>query len=82
MPSAPATSRSGYRWVECDWEEVWEWVWDAGEEKGEGVAVAEGKAVVLAPEEPMGQVNCDHCRRGIGWADVWKSQQGWKKGGV
>jgi hypothetical protein len=42
MPSAPATSQSGYRWVGCVWEEVWEWVRDTGgEEKGEGVAGAE-----------------------------------------
>jgi hypothetical protein len=34
-----------YRWAECAWEEVWEQVWDVcGEEKGEGVAGAEGKA--------------------------------------
>jgi hypothetical protein len=26
MPSAPATSHSG--WAGCVWEEVWEWVWD------------------------------------------------------
>jgi hypothetical protein len=43
IPSVPATSQSGYRWAGRVWEEVWEWVWDAGgEEKGEGVAGAEG----------------------------------------
>jgi hypothetical protein len=39
-----------YRWPEGAWEEVWEWVWDAGgEEKGEGVAGAEGKAGSVGP---------------------------------
>jgi hypothetical protein len=34
-----------YRWAENAWEVVWEWVWDAsGEEKGEGVPGAKGKA--------------------------------------
>jgi hypothetical protein len=34
-----------YRWAERAWEEVWERVWDAGgEEKGEGIERAEGKA--------------------------------------
>jgi hypothetical protein len=43
--SAPATSWSGYRWAEHAWEEVWEQVWDAGgEEKGKGIAGAEGNA--------------------------------------
>jgi hypothetical protein len=49
MPSVPATSWSGYRWAGSAWEEVWEEVWEqvwdtGGEEKGEGVAGAEGKA--------------------------------------
>jgi hypothetical protein len=45
MPSAPATSQSGYRWAGHAWEEVWGQVWNTGgEEKGEGVAWAEGKA--------------------------------------
>jgi hypothetical protein len=39
-----------YRWSEHAWEEVWEWVWDTGgEEKGEGVAEAEGKAGSVGP---------------------------------
>jgi hypothetical protein len=39
-----------YRWAERAWEEVWEWVRDTGgEEKGEGVAGAEGKAGNVGP---------------------------------
>jgi hypothetical protein len=39
-----------YRWSKHAWEEVWERVWDAGgEEKGEGVAGAEGKAGSVSP---------------------------------
>jgi hypothetical protein len=50
MPSAPATSWSGYRWAGHVWEEVWERVWDAGgEEKGEGVAGAEGDIGSVGP---------------------------------
>jgi hypothetical protein len=56
MPSAPATSQSGYRWAGGVWKEVWEWVWDAGgEEKGEGVAGLRAMLAVLVPEEPMAQ---------------------------
>jgi hypothetical protein len=45
MSSVPATSWSGYRWAQRAWEEVWEWVWDAGgEEKDKSVAEAESKA--------------------------------------
>jgi hypothetical protein len=45
MPSAPATSQSGWRWAEHAWEEVWEQVWDmGGEERSESIAGAEGKA--------------------------------------
>jgi hypothetical protein len=45
MLSDPATSRSGYRWAGRAWEEIWEWIWDeGGEDQGEGVAGAEGKA--------------------------------------
>jgi hypothetical protein len=59
MLSTPATSWSGYRWAGHAQEEVWEWVWDTdGEEKGEGVAGAEGKAGksgMLVPMELMAQ---------------------------
>jgi hypothetical protein len=50
MLSAPATSQSGYRWAGCVWEEVWEWIWNAvGEEKGEGIAGAEGNVGGVGP---------------------------------
>jgi hypothetical protein len=50
MLSAPATFWNRYRWARHAWEEVWEWVWDAGgEEMGEGVAGAEGKAGSVGP---------------------------------
>jgi hypothetical protein len=50
MPSAPATSQSGYRWVGHTWEDIREQVWDTdGEEMGEGVAGAEGKAGSVGP---------------------------------
>jgi hypothetical protein len=46
MPSAPATSRSGYRWAGRAWEEVWD---ASRKEKGEGVAVAEGNVGGVGP---------------------------------
>jgi hypothetical protein len=50
MPSAPATSQGGYRWAGRAWEEVWEWVWDAGgQKKGERVAGAEGNVGGVGP---------------------------------
>jgi hypothetical protein len=50
MPSDPATSWSGYRWAGHAWEEVWDWVWEAGgEEKGKGVAGSEGNAGGVGP---------------------------------
>jgi hypothetical protein len=45
MSSAPATSQSSTGGLSMFGKEVWEWVWDTGgEEKGECVAGAEGKA--------------------------------------
>jgi hypothetical protein len=39
-----------YRWAKRAWEEVWEQVWDGGgEEKGEGVARAEGNVGGVGP---------------------------------
>jgi hypothetical protein len=50
MLSAPATSWSVYRWDGHVWEVVWKQLWDAGgEEKGEGVAGAEGNICGVRP---------------------------------
>jgi hypothetical protein len=48
---------------------VWERLWDVGgEEKDEGVAGAEGNAGGVGfLRSRWLRVNCDHCRRGIGW---------------
>jgi hypothetical protein len=50
MPSPPATSQGGYTWAGHAWEEVWEWLRDVGgEEKGMGIAGAEGNIGSVGP---------------------------------